>query len=68
MNEVSMNRKQRRRASKLGQIPSSPSVKTGTVVVPPGDANLLGVGRQAPPSGPLGRGRGLLPARAGGPT
>ena len=31
---ASMNRKQRRRASKLGQIPSRPAVKTGTVVVP----------------------------------
>jgi tetratricopeptide (TPR) repeat protein len=41
---ASMNRKQRRRASKLGQIPSHPAVKTETVVVPPGDANLLGVG------------------------
>ena len=39
-----MNRKQRRRASKLGQIPSNPAVKTGTVVVPPGVANLLGAG------------------------
>jgi len=39
-----MNRKQRRRATKLGQIPSAPAVKTGTVVVPPGDANLLGAG------------------------
>ena len=44
MNHVSMNRKQRRRASKLGPIPSYPAVKTGTVVVPPGVANLLGAG------------------------
>jgi len=36
---ATMNRKQRRRASKLGQIPSNP-----TVVVPPGVANLLGAG------------------------
>ena len=39
-----MNRKQRRRASKLGQVPSRPAVKTGTVVVPPGDADLVGLG------------------------
>jgi predicted O-linked N-acetylglucosamine transferase (SPINDLY family) len=39
-----MNRKQRRRASKLGQIPGNPAANTGTVVVPPGHANLLGVG------------------------
>ena len=44
MKKPSMNRKQRRRATKLGQIPSAPAVKTGTVVVPPGDANLLGAG------------------------
>ena len=41
-----MNRKQRRRASKLGQIPSRPAVKTGTVVVPPSDGNLLTAGRK----------------------
>ncbi len=39
-----MNRKQRRRASKLGQIPSNPAAETGTVAVPPADASLLGVG------------------------
>ncbi len=39
MKHASMNRKQRRRAGKLGQIPSNL-----TVVVPPGVANLLGAG------------------------
>ena len=41
-----MNRKERRRAGKLGQIPSGPVVKTGTAVVPPDDADLVSVGRQ----------------------
>src|SRR6476469_8104932 len=50
---VSMNRKQRRRASKLGQIPSSPSVKTGTAVVPPADADLLQEGLQHHQAGRL---------------
>ena len=39
-----MNRKQRRRASKLRQIPSNPAVKIGTTVVSPDDANLFGLG------------------------
>ena len=52
---VSMNRKQRRRASKLGQIPSSPSVKTGTAVVPPSDANLFEAGRQHHQAGRLAK-------------
>ena len=48
-----MNRKQRWRASKLGQIPSNPGLKIGTVVVPPGDANLLEVGLKHQQAGRL---------------
>jgi tetratricopeptide (TPR) repeat protein len=48
-----MNRKERRRAGKLGQIPSNPAVKTGTVAVAPGDADLLSAGRQHHQAGRL---------------
>jgi tetratricopeptide (TPR) repeat protein len=50
---ASMNRKQRRRASKLGQIPSPPSVKTATSVVPRDDTSLLALGAKHHQAGRL---------------
>jgi tetratricopeptide (TPR) repeat protein len=49
-----MNRRERRRAGKLGQMASGPAAAFGTSTVPPGSADLLSVGRWHHQAGRLG--------------